>query len=59
MRLNKNQLDILETLFGLIAGILGIFVSQEISDIVSTVGEIATVCLEVIMQCQVNESPTI
>ena len=60
MRLNKNQLDILGTLFGLIAGISGVLVIQEIGDpkIVCAVGGVATVCLGVITQRPVNESPT-
>ena len=60
MRLNKNQLDILGTLCGLIAGISGVLVSQEIGDpkIVGAVGGVATVCLGVITQRPVNEAPT-
>ncbi|MGL4618346.1 MAG: hypothetical protein ACRCZS_04715 [Chroococcidiopsis sp.] len=60
IKLNKNQLDYLATVFGTIAGICTVLVTQEIGDrrAVGTVGGVATVLLGVISQRPTTSSPT-
>lgn len=60
MKLNKNQLDMLGTFFGVIAGISGVLVTQQVGNpkIAGTVGGIATVLLGVVVQRPATEPPT-
>ncbi len=60
MKLNKYQLDLLATIFGAIAGICGVLVTQEVGDrkVTGTVGGVATVLLGVVSQRPANASPT-
>ena len=59
MKLNKYQLDLLATLFGAIAGISTVFLTQEIGEpkTVGTVGGVATVFLGIITQRPANAAP--
>lgn len=60
IKLNKNQLDLLATLFGAIAGISTVFITQDLGDrkVVGTVGGCATVLLGIITQRPADASPT-
>lgn len=60
MKLNKYQLDLLSTIFGTIAGLCGVLITQEIGDrkLVGTIGGFATVLLGVITQRPADASPT-
>ena len=60
MKLNKYQLDLLATIFGAVAGICGVLITQEVGDrkIVGTVGGCATVLLGIITQRPADASPT-
>lgn len=60
MKLNKNQLDLLGTFFGLVAGICGVLNTQHVGNpqIVGTVGGIATVFLGVVVQRPASDDPT-
>jgi len=60
MKLNKPQLDFLGTVFGLVAGICGVLVTQEVGDrkVVGTVGGCATILLGIITQRPADASPT-
>jgi len=60
IKLNKNQLDTLATIFGAIAGICGVLLTQEIGDrkTVGTVGGVSTVLLGIISQRPADASPT-
>ena len=60
MKLNKYQLDLLATIFGAIAGICGVLVTQEVGDrkVTGTVGGVATVILGIITQRPADASPT-
>lgn len=60
MKLNKYQLDLLATIFGAIAGICSVLVTQEVGDrkVTGTVGGVATVLLGVVSQRPANASPT-
>ena len=60
MKLNKYQLDLLATIFGVIAGICSVLVTQEVGDrkVTGTVGGVATVLLGVVSQRPANASPT-
>ena len=59
-KLNKYQLDLLGTVFGLIAGLSGVLVVQEVGDrkVVGTVGGFATVLLGIVTQRPADSSPT-
>ncbi len=59
-RLNKNQLDLLATIFGAIAGIATVFITQDLGDrkVVGTVGGCATVLLGIVTQRPANAAPT-
>ena len=60
IRLNKNQLDFGATVFGALAGVCTVLVTQGIGDrqIVGTVGGVATVFLGVITQRPTSSKPT-
>lgn len=60
MKFNKNQLDLLATIFGSIAGISTVFITQDVGDrkVVGTIGGCATVLLGVITQRPADASPT-
>lgn len=60
MKLNKYQLDLLGTIFGTIAGLCGVMVTQDVGDrkLVSTIGGAATVLLGIITQRPADASPT-
>ena len=60
MKLNKYQLDLLATIFGAIAGICSVLVTQEVGDrkVTGTVGGVATVLLGIVSQRPANASPT-
>jgi hypothetical protein len=60
MKLNKYQLNLLGTIFGTIAGLSGVLITQEVGDrkTVGTVGGVATVLLGVVTQRPANASPT-
>ncbi len=60
MKLNKYQLDLLGTIFGIISGLCGVLVTQEVGDrkVVGTVGGFATVLLGVVVQRPADASPT-
>ena len=60
MKLNKYQLDLLATIFGAIAGICGVLVTQDVGDhkVTGTVGGVATVMLGIITQRPADASPT-
>ncbi|WP_009631027.1 hypothetical protein [Synechocystis sp. PCC 7509] len=60
IKLNKNQLDLLGTIFGAIAGICAVLVTQEVGDAktVGTIGGVATVLLGVVTQRPANAAPT-
>lgn len=59
-KLNKNQLDLLATIFGAIAGICTVFVTQNVGDrqTVGTIGGVSTVLLGIITQRPADASPT-
>ena len=59
-RLNKNQLDLLATIFGAISGIATVFITQDLGDrkVVGTVGGCATVLLGIVTQRPTNAAPT-
>ena len=52
MKLNKYQLDLLATIFGTIAGLCSVLVTQEVGNrkVVGTIGGVATVLLGVVSQ---------
>lgn len=60
IKLNKPQLDLLATIFGLIAGICTVLINQEVgnSKLIGTIGGISTVALGVIAQRPANALPT-
>lgn len=60
MKLNKYQLDLLGTVFGLVAGICGVLITQEVGDrkVTGTVGGVATVLLGVVTQRPADAHPT-
>lgn len=60
IKLNKNQLNILGTMLGIVAGISAVLGTQDVIDkkIAGTVGGIATVCLGYVVQRPANERPT-
>lgn len=60
MKLNKNQLDTLATIFGAIAGICGVLLTQEIGDrkTLGTVGGVSTVLLGIVTQRPADAHPT-
>ncbi len=60
IKVNKNQLDILATIFGAIAGICTVFITQDVGDrkVAGTVGGVATVLLGIITQRPANAHPT-
>lgn len=60
IKLNKNQLDLLATIFGAIAGICFVLTNQQVGDrkVVGTVGGIATVLLGIITQRPADAHPT-
>lgn len=60
LRLNKPQLDLLATIFGAIAGIATVFITQDVGDrkIVGTIGGCATVLLGIVSQRPTDAHPT-
>jgi len=60
MKFNKNQLDLLATIFGVIAGICLVLTNQQVGDrkLVGTVGGISTVLLGIITQRPADAHPT-
>lgn len=60
MKLNKNQLDRLATIFGAIAGICTVFVNQNVGDrkVVGTVGGVSVVLLGIVTQRPADAHPT-
>lgn len=60
MKLNKNQLDLLATIFGAIAGISTVLATQQVGNpkVIGTIGGVSTVLLGVITQRPANASPT-
>lgn len=60
VKFNKNQLDLLGTIFGAIAGICTVFVTQKIGDIkvVGTIGGVSTVLLGIVTQRPADAHPT-
>ncbi len=60
MKFNKNQLDLLATIFGFVAGICTVFITQEVGDrkIVGTVGGVSTVLLGIVSQRPTDKAPT-
>ena len=60
LKFNKNQLDTLGTILGLIAGISTVLSTQGVVDqkIAGTVGGIATVFLGCVVQRPANSPPT-
>lgn len=58
-KLNKNQLDLLATIFGAIAGICTVLITQDVGDskTVGTVGGVSTVLLGIITQRPANAHP--
>ena len=59
LKLNKNQLDILGSIFGAVAGVCTVLVTQQVGNrqIVGTVGGVATVLLGIVVQKPANASP--
>lgn len=60
IKLNKNQLDLLATIFGSIAGICTVLTIQQVGNakVVGTVGGISTVLLGIVTQRPASASPT-
>lgn len=60
IKLNKNQLDTLATIFGAIAGICTVFVTQNVGDAraVGTIGGVSTVLLGIVTQRPADAHPT-
>lgn len=60
IKLNKNQLDFLGSVFGAIAGICTVLITQQVGDarIIGTIGGISTVLLGVVVQKPANAIPT-
>lgn len=60
IKFNKNQLDLLATIFGAIAGICTVFATQKVGDIkvVGTIGGVSTVLLGVVSQRPADAHPT-
>ncbi len=58
--MNKKQLDLAATIFGAIAGICTVMITQEIGDrkVVGFIGGTSTVLLGVITQQPANKHPT-
>ncbi len=59
-KLNKHQLDLLSTIFGTIAGICGVLLTQEVGEpkTIGTIGGGATVLLGVVTQRPADVAPT-
>lgn len=60
IKLNKNQLDLLGTIFGVIAGICTVLTTQNVGDrkIVGTIGGCSVVLLGIVVQRPADASPT-
>lgn len=60
IKLNKNQLDLLSTAFGAIAGICTVLTIQQVGNakIVGTVGGVSTVLLGIVTQRPASAHPT-
>lgn len=60
IKLNKNQLDLLATSFGAIAGICTVLATQQVGNpkVIGTVGGVSTVLLGVITQRPATAMPT-
>ena len=60
IRLNKPQLDLRATIFGLTAGICTVLINQEVGNpkLIGTIGGISTAILGVITQRPANALPT-
>lgn len=60
LKLNKPQLDLLATIFGTIAGICTVFLTQEVGEpkTIGTIGGVATVLLGVVTQRPTGAAPT-
>lgn len=60
IKFNKNQLDLLATIFGAIAGICTVFLTQGVGDAktVGTIGGVSTVLLGIVSQRPANAAPT-
>lgn len=60
MKLNKYQLDLLGTIFGTIAGICTVLLTQDVGDpkTVGTIGGVATVLLGIVTERPTTAAPT-
>lgn len=60
IKLNKPQLDLLATIFGAIAGICTVLITQEVGNpkVVGTIGGVSTVLLGIITQRPASAAPT-
>ncbi|MEI2582177.1 hypothetical protein [Scytonema sp. PRP1] len=60
MKLNKNQLDLLGTILGVVAGISTVLTTQDVinAKVGGTVSGIATVLLGVVVQRPTDAEPT-
>lgn len=60
INLNKRQLDLLGTVFGAVAGICTVLITQEVGSpkVLGTIGGVSTVLLGIITQRPTNASPT-
>lgn len=60
LKLNKLQLDLLATIFGAIAGITTVFITQDLGDrkVLGTIGGCATVLLGIVTQRPADAAPT-
>ncbi len=60
LKINKNQLDLLGTIFGAIAGICTVLLTQNVGDskTIGTIGGVATVLLGVVTQRPASAAPT-
>lgn len=60
IHLNKNQLDLLGTIFGAIAGVCTVLATQQVGNpkVIGTVGGVSTVMLGIVTQRPATASPT-